>query len=352
MTRQFTGGGGRRYTMEFNGLQFPEIPSFKLSCYIIPNETDDSTRKKLTQTLHAGLLPFINQANGMAGITVTNRNEGNSANELSNETETFDPWNKWVFRLDTSIGFRGEERKSNVEYSFSGRATKVTDAWKIYSRYEYERSESRIEKDDGEKITTIRKNQDVDLHFVLSLSPHWSTGIFIEGEQTTYRNIKTAFDALPAIQYNIYDWSESDRRQFTFSYYVGPTFHKYYEITVLNKTKDWFWKQGLVINLNKIETWGEIDFSLEGGNFFPGFKTYYIETRLDVAFRVSKGVSLNFDIGAESIHNQVYLPLGELSEEDLLLNTRKLPTAYEFSGRIGLRFQFGSIFNNVVNERL
>ena len=41
----------------------------------------------------------------------------------------------------------------------------------------------------------------------------------------------------------------------------------------------------------------------------------------------------------------------ELSDEELYLNTRKLPTTFEYSGGIGLRFQFGSIYNNVVNPR-
>jgi hypothetical protein len=43
--------------------------------------------------------------------------------------------------------------------------------------------------------------------------------------------------------------------------------------------------------------------------------------------------------------------MGEASRDDLLLERRKLATTYEVGGRIGFRFTFGSMYNNVVNER-
>jgi hypothetical protein len=51
------------------------------------------------------------------------------------------------------------------------------------------------------------------------------------------------------------------------------------------------------------------------------------------------------------VHDQLYLPKGDTSIEDLLLRRRKLATTYEISGRFGFRFTFGSIYNSVVNER-
>jgi hypothetical protein len=67
---------------------------------------------------------------------------------------------------------------------------------------------------------------------------------------------------------------------------------------------------------------------------------------------VLKGLFLTFDVEAEKIKDQIYLQATELSDEELLLNVRKLPTSFELSTGIGIRYQFGSIYNNVVNQRL
>lgn len=189
------------------------------------------------------------------------------------------------------------------------------------------------------------------MKLVFSIDQPWSYGMFLHGTQSTYKNIKMALATTPAIEYNFYNWKESDRRKFTFSYFIGPGYNSYYETTILNRNSEWLWKESVEINLNRVETWGELDLWLEGGHYFPGFENYYYEAGVDLSFRILKGFSVYLELQTQSIHNQVYLPASELSDEELLLNTRKLPTTYEYSGQVGFRFQFGSIYNNVVNER-
>ena len=68
--------------------------------------------------------------------------------------------------------------------------------------------------------------------------------------------------------------------------------------------------------------------------------------------RLSKQLSVYVEFEADIIHDQFYLIKDKgAALEDLLLEPRKLATAYEFGGEIGFRFTFGSIYNNVVNER-
>ena len=51
------------------------------------------------------------------------------------------------------------------------------------------------------------------------------------------------------------------------------------------------------------------------------------------------------------IHNFKWIYKKDYSIEDILLERRKQATTYEIHGQIGFRFTFGSIYNNVVNER-
>jgi hypothetical protein len=51
------------------------------------------------------------------------------------------------------------------------------------------------------------------------------------------------------------------------------------------------------------------------------------------------------------VKDQIYLSKGGATEEEVLLRLRQLGTDYRFFVRFGLRYRFGSIFNNVVNPR-
>jgi len=352
ITKQKTGGGGFLFTLEYNSAEFPNIPKIKLSCNTISFDTDIIIKEKLVKTFHSGLMPFINEKDGMQGLKIVSINDSWSHNPETSEIEVDDPWKLWVFRLGADIGFKGEEKERNFEYSFSTRITKITDSWKIISDYDFQKSKEIIEKDNGEIIKSIKTNQGINSKLIFSINPHWSYGIFLDGSQSTYRNTKMNVRITPAIQYNFYKWKESDRKEFTISYDIGPNYNEYYETTIFGMMNEWLWQESVEIRYNKLETWGEINFKLEGGHYFPGLDNYYGKIRLDLGIRISKGLSVYFRTEAESVHNQIYLPNSELSDEELLLDIVKRPSTIEYNGKIGFRFQFGSVYNNIVNERM
>jgi hypothetical protein len=72
----------------------------------------------------------------------------------------------------------------------------------------------------------------------------------------------------------------------------------------------------------------------------------------DLSVRIVRGFSVNFNFQFENIHDQIYLPKGDVSLEDILLNKVQLPSTFEVSAGIGVSVQFGSIYNNIVNNRL
>ena len=72
----------------------------------------------------------------------------------------------------------------------------------------------------------------------------------------------------------------------------------------------------------------------------------------DISFRLTKYLSFKLEIDAQSIHDQVYLPKGGASRDDILLRRQRLETDFDIQTQIGLRFTFGSIYNSIVNERL
>jgi hypothetical protein len=101
-----------------------------------------------------------------------------------------------------------------------------------------------------------------------------------------------------------------------------------------------------------IQPWGDLEASLEGKNYLHDFNRYGLSLRMELGIRIFKGLSVFMETETQVIHDQLYLPKGNSSIEDILIQRRKQATAYEFKGELGFRYTFGSIYNNVVNLRL
>jgi hypothetical protein len=76
-------------------------------------------------------------------------------------------------------------------------------------------------------------------------------------------------------------------------------------------------------------------------------------TRLNGSTNVRIIKRLRFNVGGSYswIHDQLYLPKGDLTTENVLLRQRALKTSYSYFFNFGLSYTFGSIFNNVVFPR-
>ena len=51
------------------------------------------------------------------------------------------------------------------------------------------------------------------------------------------------------------------------------------------------------------------------------------------------------------VQDQIYLSAEGASDEEALLQLQQLDTDFQYGVSVGFSFQFGSIFNNVVNNR-
>jgi hypothetical protein len=187
---------------------------------------------------------------------------------------------------------------------------------------------------------------------VNSLSPRWSAGAFASYYNSNYSNTVYSISVKPAIEFNIFPWDVSDRKVFTLAYYVGPEWKKYYEETIYGKFDEDLWEQTFRLDLQLVKTWGEIEAGLNATNYLHDFSKNRITFDTELSVRIIRGFSVNFDFRAENIHDQIYLPKSEASLEDILLNRVQLPSSFELYTGVGVRIQFGSIYNNIVNNRL
>jgi hypothetical protein len=70
-----------------------------------------------------------------------------------------------------------------------------------------------------------------------------------------------------------------------------------------------------------------------------------------IEWRIFKGFSVSYSMSYGFVHDQIGLPKGEATDEDVLLSLRQLQTDYTMWAYFSLSYTFGSIYNNVVNPR-
>lgn len=190
--------------------------------------------------------------------------------------------------------------------------------------------------DDGERITNNQDEKQIQANFIKSLSSRWSLGMFAEYSANTYLNISNSFSFDGAVEYNFYSWEESNRRVFSLAYAAGFNSFDYRKETIFGKMNDYLPFEATRIRLELVQPWGTVETSLEGRHFFNDFSKYRLTLDSEFSVRLTKQLSVYSEIASEIIHDQLYLPKGDSSVEDLLLKRRKLATTYEISGEIGI----------------
>jgi hypothetical protein len=343
ITTQPTGGGGTEYTLSFIGRgEFVEINS-TLKFFTQKTETEDEIRKKLVKTLRMGLVSFAANTPICDRISV-------EFNEEVKPTAVEDKWNFWVFSLSASSFLNGESSMNMTSIYGDFSANRVTPESKLRLGLSGSYSENNFEIEDT-TITSTSSSKSFSGLYVKSINDHWSVGGFLNLSSSTYRNIQLMVAPCPAVEYNFFPYSESTRRQLRCLYRIGYSFSDYREVTIFEKTKENLIFEGLSFTLELKEPWGTISTRLEGTHYFHDFSKNRLEISGDLSLRLVKGLSLNMFGSFSRIHDQLSLPKGGASYEEILLQRKELATDYSYFAYIGLSYTFGSIYSNVVNPR-
>ena len=346
ITDQRTGSGGRNYSLDFIGLRQNAGTDQDLSYVAPPDYTDDEVRDGLTGILKLGLLPYL-ESPLLSRLSVSYV----GTETATASTPVRDPWDSWVFEVEASGDVEQQTARTELAIDGSFSADRVTEDWRLrsWTRAAYE--EDRFESE-GEKSTSTSHEWILWGMVARSLGPHWSAGAFLRVYSNTYDNADLGLRYTPALEYSLWDYAETQRRSLTFAYTVGPRAVRYIDETIYGETAETRLDQSLDIDLRLNQPWGSVRASLEGSHYFHDFDRYRIELFSRLSVRLFRGMSLNFSGSVERINDQLSLPRGEASVEDILLQRRQLATNYLVEGRVGLSYTFGSIFNNVVNTRL
>nr|NIP79613.1 hypothetical protein [Gemmatimonadota bacterium]NIQ54383.1 hypothetical protein [Gemmatimonadota bacterium]NIU74593.1 hypothetical protein [Gammaproteobacteria bacterium]NIX44530.1 hypothetical protein [Gemmatimonadota bacterium]NIY08753.1 hypothetical protein [Gemmatimonadota bacterium] len=154
-----------------------------------------------------------------------------------------------------------------------------------------------------------------------------------------------------ALEWNFFPYEEANRRQLLAHYQVGYSHVRYEEETLFGKLEEDLFDHRLALVWESRQPWGDGTLGVFYSNFLHDWTKYGLATGGEVRIRLVRGLELDIEVSYDLIRDQIYLPAEELDDEEILVQRRQLATGYEYGVEIGLSYRFGSIFNNVVNNR-
>jgi hypothetical protein len=346
---QSTGGGGTQYTLTFDGRRGFAGQADTLRYVSPPAATEDDRRRGLARTIKLGLVPYVSDTPLASRLDITYRAPtGEGAAILA---PARDPWNFWTFRSRVSAYFNGESRTRFGNMSGQLSANRITEAWKLQLSTSGSKQTSHFEIDDSTTISSEQHSYGVNSLVAKSLGPHFSAGFRATAQASTFLNQDLRVRVAPAVEYDVFPYAEATRRQLTAQYSVGANHFEFREPTLFGATSQSMLDHSLLVSLDQKQGWGSMHVALEGAQYLHDPKRYRADLFSDLDVRLFKGLSLNLFGSIAYVRDQIYLPAGGATPEEVLLRLRQLDTSYSYFGQVGLAYTFGSIYNNVVNPR-
>lgn len=345
---QNNGSGGRLYEIDFIGKNKFEAISYKLSFSTDTNMTRDEVRNRILENIKLGLVRFWIENGTLDGVVVEVPNR--ESEEELNKPEVEDPWDYWVFRLGANGWFNGQETNNSSNLNFNISAKRVTAKNKFSFRIGFNENKSTFTYDDND-IIAINSGKYLNISDVLSISDHWSYGFFGNIGTSTFGNYDFYGSFRPAIEYNFFRYEESAKKQLVLSYRNGFRYNDYVERSVYAKDNELLWEHSLVLGGSFRQEWGNLNGEVSFDQYLHDTTLNALNFYLGANVRLFRGFNFNVGGSYSIIRNQINLPAGDVSLEELLLQQQQLESGYSYYFNVGLSYSFGSIYNTIVNPR-
>jgi hypothetical protein len=353
VTTQATGANGIEYTLTFIGQQEFEGRADTLRYAAGPDATDDIVRRAVAHAMMLGLMRYVARTPIAEQIEIRRRPPGPGPEGPGGgpPRQGRDPWTYWVFSAGISGYLQGEVSTKQQQFSGNLSANRITEQWKVTLSAYASTYRNTYELTDTSQFVGRSHSYSFTGLLVRSLGANWSAGIQTGASSSTYSNKDYSVSAGPAVEYDIWPYAQSTRRQLRLTYALSAEHDDYDQVTLYNKTVETLFSQSLNVALALRERFGTVNLSVSATQYLHDLRRYDVGVYGAFTFRLVKGLSFSAGGSYSRIRDQLYLPAQGATPEEILVRLRQLATTYNYFTSFGLTYTFGSIYNNVVNPR-
>jgi hypothetical protein len=355
-TSQSTGSGGTELTVAFIGLGAMSAKVDTIVAISPQSDTFDERRQLVRRVVSQGMLRFVANTPLASRLSVAYR--APAATTISDTRGARDRWNLWVIRVSGGSFFNGEESYKYYNINGSIEARRTTAANKTYINFRGNKNQDRYTipgdpeaNTPDQVLVTKRRNYNAEALWVKSINQHWSAGVQANASSSVTSNLELGTRLGPAIEFDVFPYSESTRRQIVARYSVGMKTLDYDSLTIYDELKETRPDHRLVLGGEATQPWGGFYGSVTGSQYLNEPSKYRIDGYAGMNWRIVRGLNIGFDMGYTKLRDQLNLKRGTASQEEVLLRLRQLATGYYYYGSVNISYTFGSAFSNVVNPR-
>lgn len=347
VTTQPTASGGIEFLFQFIGQSRFAGVDDELR-YLSPQlESEDERRRGYTRIIKLGLVRYVISTSSGENLQLVYRPGAPSPAAVA----VNDPWDFWVFRVRGNGSVNGEKSNSANQLSTFVSANRTTEAWKLNVSANLNYRANRYTLSSGETFRDESHDHSVGGIAAKSLGEHWAAAMRARISGSTFLNQDRAARAAGGLEYNVFPYADSSRRQLTIQFVAGINSFRYHETTIYGKTHETVGDGVLLASFDVRQPWGSSGVSFEASSYFHDPSRHRVVVDGEIDIRLFKGFSVNMGGSASRVHDQLYLRAGAATDEEILLRRRQLATSYRYRLQAGVSYTFGSIFNNVVNPR-
>lgn len=358
VTSQDAGAGGDEFTLAFLGNRSMAARGDTLTFTTNPTTTFDEQRRGIARTIALGLVPFVARTPAGQSLVITRDSTAPSA--VPQTSAVHDPWRAWVFQTELRGSTSGEQAYASRDVTTQFSANRITAAWKSALSYEYNYRSTRATVTDldslgdivsSETFTNILRDWRGEASQVMRVTDHAGLAANFEVASQIFRNQKLRYSVRLAAEYNLFPYSEVTRRELTVTYGLGGARYQYADTTIYGQIEEVLPLHFFEVSYRTRQPWGNVSFNMEHRNFLTDASKRSTDVNGFFSVRVFRGFNVNMGGSYSWIRDQIYLPQGSRNTVDVLLRRRALATGFEFRLNAGVRYTFGSIYNNVVSPR-
>ena len=348
VTTQSTGSGGTEYLFKFIGLGRFEGVDDELKYVARQTQTGDERRRGYSELMKLGLVRYVASTAAADRLRLVYRPGDTAAQPAAGPD---DRWNFWSFRVRGSGAVSGERSNRSRNLSSSIAVNRTTEDLKVNINGSLNFHTNEFTLSEGDTLTDASHDHGLGGIVVKSLGPHWAVAGRGRVASTTFLNQQRASRVGGGVEYSVFPYAESSRRELIFQLTTNVNHFQYYEPTIYGKLNETAADAVFITAFDVRQPWGSSGLSVETATFFHDLARHRIVANGDIDVRLFKGFSLSMDGSASRINDQLYLMAGDASDEEILLKRRQLATTYRYRFSVGLSYTFGSIFNTIVNTR-
>jgi hypothetical protein len=173
----------------------------------------------------------------------------------------------------------------------------------------------------------------------------------VDASRSTRDNYDLNLQGAGEIEFDVFPYAESSRRQLVFVYAVGLLHSNYRDTTIYDKLVETRPLHTLTVAAEATQPWGSLTATLVGSSYLNDVSKNRLSVFGFCSVRLVRGLNLNLTGGYTRVRDQLSLVKEGLTDEEILLQLKQLRTDYNYFASVSLSYTFGSKFNNVVNPR-